>query len=341
MDDYEIEKRREKARRSSIFKNEEVLKVDHLDWRKTKICGIHLVLANKLVELLPEGVEREEIIQMVDTAYNMAKRMATKIDEYRFGVPYPKSSFHSTPSIDIAMTAAKRPDVIERTLVSIKKYIDYRPLRLVVDIAHVGDEKVTQEETLELIDREFNIPTHGLTVTPRVLYFSLQAEAVKWTWKESTSGFMLQWEDDWVLRRKLNINILLNIMKKYPTMGMLYLDRYKKSVLDYQGYQGRFKKKADNLYIRLKGKSLGGPPALLRRSYINDVIPLIQDTICLDTISPGKEAQELLKNYATGVYIGEDRKGNLVEDIGKQWRQDNNLIMVKKTKVGVQWKKNH
>ena len=37
--------------------------------------------------MLPDNEEKQELIEMIDTAYNMGKRMATKLDEYRFGVP--------------------------------------------------------------------------------------------------------------------------------------------------------------------------------------------------------------------------------------------------------------
>ena len=94
MKKADIEERRAKATRSTIFKDGKLVNPDNLkevDWRKTKICGVHFLLANKLNELLPDDEEKKEILKMIDTSYNMAKRMATKLDEYRFGVPHPNT----------------------------------------------------------------------------------------------------------------------------------------------------------------------------------------------------------------------------------------------------------
>ena len=239
--------------------------------------------------------------------------------------------------IDVAMTASIRPDVIIRTLESIGTNITYRPLRLIVDISHVGEvHKYSQDYCIEVIK---NCCTqYGIDLVYRKLPLSLQAEALKWTWSKADTDFVLQWEDDWVLLQKIDITVLMQLMNKHQ-FGMLYFDRYKKSVVDYPGYKGVFNKLTNNTYVRIKGKSLGGPPALLKKEYIKAVLPLIKDEVCLDTISPTKEVQEVLKNWSIGVYY--HTKGNLVKDIGKEWKERNNLIMRKNTKVGVQWiKKN-
>ena len=94
MDADEIQRRRDTANRSTIFKNGILVDPDNLkevDWRKTRICGVHFLLANKLDKLLPDNKDKKEILQMIDTVYNMAKKMATKLDEYRFGVPHPNT----------------------------------------------------------------------------------------------------------------------------------------------------------------------------------------------------------------------------------------------------------
>jgi hypothetical protein len=240
--------------------------------------------------------------------------------------------------IDIVMTAAIRPEIVKRTLLSIRDNIDYRPLRLIVDIAPVGDPDNTQEKTLEMIQSICN-KYSAIIVIPRMLVISYQAEALRWTWKEALSDYVFQWEDDWVLRRPVKMNNLISIMEKHPKLGMLYLDRHRKSVLDYPGYRGVFKRHNKRLYIRKKGKSLGGPPALLRKTYMQDVIPLIQDKVCLDTMSHMPATKLLLSSWDLAVYMGESGKGNLVDDIGKEWRKKKKLKMVKKTNQGVQWQK--
>ncbi len=238
--------------------------------------------------------------------------------------------------IDIVMTASIRPMIVQKTLLSIKRYIDYRPLRLIVDVAPVGDPAFTQQDVVDVIKTEFNSIGH-LCSTTRVLSDSPQAEALKWTWRTSSTDFVLQWEDDWVLRKELWMDDVLRIMKGSDNLGMLYFDRYKKSILDYPGYEGVFSKVYNNWASRVKGKSLGGPPAILQQRYIKKVLPILKDNVCLDTLSPTRIAQAVLHSFVTGVYVGLDRKGNYVEDIGKAWRKQHNLKMVKKTDRGVTW----
>ena len=245
--------------------------------------------------------------------------------------------------IDITMTACIRPDIFERTLKSIGENIDYRPLRLIVDVAPIGiTNKYSSEYMVEFIQSICN--KYDIQVTTRALAVSWQSEALRWTWKEAITPYVLQWEDDWVLRQKLDLYMLVDLMQKHYNIGMIYFDRYQKSVLTHKQYKGFFinSKSAynDNIYIRIKDKTLGGPPALLSREYMRQVIPIIKDNECLDITSESKKAQELLKSWILCVYTGDGNKGNLVEDIGKEWLANHNFKRIKRTDKGVQWIKN-
>lgn len=245
--------------------------------------------------------------------------------------------------VDICMTAALRPDIVVQTLESLKKNINlmvsaafFHSLRLVVDIANVGDPQYTQQDVLDAIHQ--TVP--GWDVIARALpEGSVQAEALRWTWKTSDAPCILQWEDDWTLEKEVSMQVLLRAFLSFKRLGMLYLDRAGKSVLDYGGYsKGTFEKVGNGFYRRKKGKSLGGPPAVLSRQYINAVMPLLDGVTCLDVLSQGKKAQKVLSNWELFVFTGLDNKGNLVQDIGKEWRAKRGLKMVKNTERGVTWK---
>ena len=83
----------------------------------------------------------------------------------------------------------------------------------------------------------------------------------------------------------------------------------------------------------------GGPPAVIRREYLRQVLPYIQDTEALDVTCRRPECQAFLADWEFGVLT--DARGNigLVKDIGKEWRRERGLKMNKNTPRGVQWMK--
>lgn len=237
--------------------------------------------------------------------------------------------------IDITMTAIDlRPEILEETLISLVKNLVYnKPLRLIIDNA-IGSYTPFKHYNLYEVANTYFDNTH---LTYRMIEDSKQAEAIRWMWSRSDSDFVLHWEDDWVLIKKLDLNLVKDLFKIFPGTGMIYFDRYQKSVLDYPGYKGVFTKVFNSFYYREEGKSLGGPPALLRKDYKESVLTIMKDTECLDITSRTKKAQELLKKWDIGVYTGESGRGNLVKDIGKAWRDSKGLKMVKDTPRGVTW----
>lgn len=81
----EIERRRNKARRASLFKDGKLRTVPYSDWKGRKICGVEILLANKLNQVIKNESDKLEVFEMLDTIFNMTKRMATRLDEYKKG----------------------------------------------------------------------------------------------------------------------------------------------------------------------------------------------------------------------------------------------------------------
>lgn len=230
------------------------------------------------------------------------------------------------------MTAAVRPKVIERTFQSIISNLKCDDsFRLIVDIADIGEiDKYSVLDISDIVNQHF--PNNLIRRKGK----SLQAEALKWTWSQSESEFVLQWEDDWVLRDEVDLDIILSFMRngrKYA--GMIYFDRYGKSVFDYPGYKDKFIRHSKWFWNRIKEKSLGGPPAVLRRQYIQDILPIIDGNVCLDILSREPQAQSIINRWEVFVYSGD--KGNLVEDIGKEWKEKQGIRMIKRSDKGVSW----
>lgn len=232
--------------------------------------------------------------------------------------------------IDITMTAALRPKILERTLASICSNLIWPDgFCLIVDIAPVGDRKYTQDGVAGIVHSYF--ADHKIRMLPE----SKQADALKWTWENVDSPYALQWEDDWVLRSRIELSSLIHFMNQDTSIGVIAFDRYRKSVLNYPGYEGKFRYIHSGMWERVKEKSLGGPPALMRKKYMAEVLTIVDGDICLDVLSNMKSSRALMKKW--GVYVYTATSGALVEDIGKEWRAKRGLKMVKDTPRGVTW----
>lgn len=242
-------------------------------------------------------------------------------------------------TLDIAMTAALRPNVLVRTLASLQKNLRYNgELRLVVDIAPVpllqAEKELVVCKQREIVDLvSFYFPRNSV----RCLMDSLQADALYWTWATATSAFVLQWEDDWELECPLDLHSVMKIFQEpiHPPMGAVCFDRVGKSVKDHPGYEGQFERRGEWLWERIQGKSLGGPPALMSREYVEAVLPILDRRTCLDLLSRCPQAQTVLAQWTICTLVNDGR--GYVRDIGKQWKEAQGIRMKKNTARGVTW----
>lgn len=238
--------------------------------------------------------------------------------------------------IDVTTTAALRPKILDMTFSSFFKNMEWDgKFRLIIDVAPVPEfkkGKVSQERVLEVARRYFD------NIIPRTLDESKYSEAMKWAWKTSESDFVLQWEDDWKLVKKVYLQEIIDFMSSDDSIGMVYFDRSGKSVFSHKPYKDSFERINLSFWERTKGKSIGGPPALLKQSYIQDILKIMDDTICPDVISREPEIRKEINKWRIFVYTGHSI-GNIVVDIGKSWKIKNKIKMKKNTPRGLTWEK--
>jgi len=234
--------------------------------------------------------------------------------------------------IDITMTAALRPEIVERTLKSISDHIIFNGiLRLIIDIAPVGDNKYNQLDILNIAPKYFS------NINIRTRDISYQAEALIWAWRNAESEFILNWEDDWELLEDIYFDKLIEYFNYYRKLAAINFDRQEKSILNYPGYKDKFELLNKNLYQRKMGYSLGGPPALIRGEFIKQALKYVNPFEYFDITSRKPEVQSFLNEWDHATLIHYD--GPYVKDLGKEWRKKHGLKMVKDTSIGVQWVK--
>jgi len=82
QDDLLFKIKQEKARRQSMFTRTKGSLIPPKSYTKRTICNIHLILAEKIEESTLSVSEKVGILLLVDEAYNLGKRMDTKLTYY-------------------------------------------------------------------------------------------------------------------------------------------------------------------------------------------------------------------------------------------------------------------
>jgi hypothetical protein len=237
--------------------------------------------------------------------------------------------------IDITTISTLRPDVLWSALISVRDNLRWAPgFRLILDVAPVpACSECCQTDVVGAALRIFpNLISRTNTV-------SLQAEAQKWVWGRAESEFVVQWEDDWVLLIPVDLARVLMFFEDRPRLAMLFFDRREKPVEYHPGYQGMFEEVEPGFFLRTTAKNFGGPPAVIRRSYLRMALEFMNDNEALDLTCRRPECQAFLEQWEFGVLTDPAGRAGLVEDIGKRWRAVRGLRMRKDTPLGVQWEK--
>ncbi len=111
--------------------------------------------------------------------------------------------------IDITMPAVVRPPLLEGTLKTIVENVvdDINRFRLIINVDPVG-EAVKPGKVVKVARKYF--PDIIYRIAPKPSF----PKAVKWIWSQATAPFILHWEDDVNIVRKIDINDMLRIMIK-------------------------------------------------------------------------------------------------------------------------------
>ena len=233
------------------------------------------------------------------------------------------------PTIDITMVASLRPDVVRKTLTSLKKNLIYDgKFRLIFTVAPTGQTEYTQHDLIKIIQPFFN---KNIT---RISNSLSQAEAQKWVWQKSKSDFVLQWEDDWVLLEPLKIKNLFNILNS-DTAAMFFFDVKRKTIVGKaQRYKSFFKKVQPNIYLRTGNQTFGGPPALVSQKFIQQSLTRLEDNERFDRTANKPDNQKFLQGYNFYVYTSPHNSRGIVADIGRKWMTKINMKKNRKLKYG-------
>jgi len=205
-------------------------------------------------------------------------------------------------NLDITMTATIRPEVINLTLKSFfKRFLhQFDSTRLIINIDPIGDESHTVDDVILVCKRYFKTI---IVNTPKTASFP---KAVKWCWEQVESEYFLHLEDDWLLKKIINKDLVLKLM----------CDDTIKSIRFFLSRNSKFNL-IDESYCYSNAFSLN--PSIMRKDFIEDL--LLRFDINLD---PEKQFSDIDSNSNSKIKFilyGEKSDGYFTIDIGTKWRK--------------------
>ena len=221
--------------------------------------------------------------------------------------------------IDITMTAVLRPDLINITLKSFcdNLFTDRDRYRLVINIDPVG-RKINPNEVIKVCMSYFE------NVKFNIAEFASFPRAVKWVWSNSTSEYVFHLEDDWIIYRNVNIDELINLLKKYPEMASLRLCRHKLKVgKDGEIHGCIYKYNKDGFFLTTGSvTAFGLNPTIVRGEYVREAAKLMHDELNPEKqfrYHKGNPLNDLIIKWKYAIYGRYGESALIYGKNGKKW----------------------
>ena len=246
--------------------------------------------------------------------------------------------------MDICMTAVRRPEVIEKTLKSFTENLFTKPEdhRLIVNIDPIGED-VSFDKITNIIKKYF--PNY-LAYMPEEPSFP---KALIWVWSQINTKFIMHIEDDWIIRRPIPLQKLLDPLQNNKDLACvrLYKHNIQNKINPILFGSCEYKYHSDYNYLTpVPGTNnwknqFGLNPVMIKKKFIDDALPLL-----VDNKNPEKQFREnnplmsnILKKWTFGVY---GKPGDLQYVWGKNglhWREKSGLMKPKEGKGFITWVK--
>jgi hypothetical protein len=220
--------------------------------------------------------------------------------------------------IDFTTTATIRPELLEITYESFSKNfdgIDLKKSRLFINVDPAPEDSLNlREAVVETAKKFFGEVVHNFPSSPN---FPL---ALRWAWTNTSTEYVFNLEDDWILTEKVDINDIINILKKRSYSIGVSLNAYV------------FGKDVNR--IRLS-------PCLIRGGWAREAASYLQEKICPEQQLRKTIPIDLRKPMLNYPDYQNPREGKvIVKDTGREWRKTRKLERnVDPIEGFVRWKK--
>jgi len=235
-------------------------------------------------------------------------------------------------AIDIVTTATLRPQILRKTYSSFCNHLfkgNRDKFRLILNVDPVGDHTYRPEDVISEAKKFFpnmiaNVPKEG--------HFT---KAVMWCWNQVEAEYVFQLEDDWVLMRPLDINVMIHILDAYPKIASVRLFKgqwatamtnklAKRHFSSGRPYKCSYASKKDKRRFQLYFRTYLNP-SLYRGDYIKQAVKIMTprknpeaQLVAGFTDCPKLNSFANSWDYAVLTPNGVHRR--VVRDIGRGWR---------------------
>jgi len=237
--------------------------------------------------------------------------------------------------------ATVRPMILSNTLISFNEYLflrDYNEninVQLAIHIDPVGEENRTMLDVTLTAKRHMKIDwiyknyeeQHSLIRAFRRLW---EYAAV------SDFDYIFYLEDDWQLLRLINLQRMIDLMEKYPNLATLRLPFRPTAEKWSKNWRHLFPWNGDYFYCPEEDKPhIGwcGHPNIVRKKFVYETAMLLHPNECPERQMKGfwaNEMSQIIMKWDYGVY-GYPNEKEAIRDIGRQWRNEHNIIKEKDT----------
>ena len=210
-------------------------------------------------------------------------------------------------NIDVVTTATVRPELIDLTYLSFCDRVlsKFKKRRLIINIDPVGNSNYTASDVLAVCDKYFDEVVYRCPEKPSF------SAGFKWCWEQCRSDLVLHLEDDWFIKRKVDVSDMLSWFDN---------DEHISSI--------QFGKK---LHKFTGGDIIGGGrfspnPCFVRKKFIEEA--LVFFSLDYDPeeqyTNPPDDRQNALGHWKVKIY-GRIDEPDYVVDTGTMWRKHHRL----------------
>ena len=206
-------------------------------------------------------------------------------------------------NLTFTTTATIRPSLLDTTYSSFcsnLKGVDFKSSKLIINIDPLPEFQTNKiDEVLKVANKYFGNVIYN---TPNVANFPL---ALKWIWSNVDTEYSFNLEDDWILKKTVNIRNLITTLESSKRAIGVSLNAYTFN--------------ANKFRFRLS-------PCILEGNWVRKVYPYLNGKMCPEQQIRKTIPKSLIKpmlNYPP--YSSKEGGVKIVTDTGRKWREKRNL----------------
>ena len=243
-------------------------------------------------------------------------------------------------SIDIAMTATRRPELIERTLSSLKLFmLPSRGHRLFLNVDPVGHDM----DSFDVVSRFAGYFARVEGRCPETPSFG---DAFKWCWSQTDADYVLHLEEDWEFLRPVDVSEMVKILSSEPDLALLRLPAFRSDAAAMKNWNlwypwnGTYFECPENLKITA---GFCGHPSLIKREFVHRTVRWVDPNLNPEKQfhrgGPRKLIEEVVR-WKYGVF-GSPSQSAAVRDIGREWMVKNGWAKQGPKAFFTKWERAH